>query len=166
MKYGKYMVAFVVFLLTSSFTGLLATDAIQNGDNNPPNPPEITGPTSGIIKETYKYNITLTDPDPDDLMFDLEIDFGDGIEYVDCGCGKSWRNGTVVEVYHSWKKVGNYGITARIRDASGEWSEWSESLAVSMPKTFQNPFRTLLGRNILPGIFGIAFNRARSHILQ
>ena len=103
-------------------------------ENNPPNPPLIEGPLSGKIGKTYVYNITLTDPDEDDQMFFLEIDFGEGIEQEDCGCGKSWQNGTVLKVSHQWKNVGDYEITARIQDAHGEWSEWSESLPIVMPK--------------------------------
>ena len=98
------------------------------------NPPKIEGPLSGKIGKTYVYNITLTDPDEDDQMFFLEVDFGEGIEYEDCRCGRSWQNGTVLEVPHKWKNVGNYGITARVQDGGGEWSEWSDPLFVSMPK--------------------------------
>lgn len=103
-------------------------------ENNPPNPPIIDGPLSGKIGDTYVYNITLTDPDEDDQMFFLEVDFGEGTEHKDCGCGKSWRNGTILEVSHRWKNVGDYGITARVQDGYGEWSEWSDPLFVSMPK--------------------------------
>ena len=107
---------------------------IQINNNNPPNPPEITGPLSGMIRKTYEYQLTLTDPDDGDVMFNLEIDFGEGIKYEDCGCGKSWQNGTVLEVSNQWKNVGNYEITARVQDAYGEWSEWSEPLSISMPR--------------------------------
>jgi len=107
----------------------------NNCDNNPPNPPMITGPTSGKIDETYLYNVTITDPDEDDVMFNLEVDFGDEIVHEDCGCGQSWQNGTVVEVYHKWLNVGSYGITARVQDAYGEWSEWSYPLSISMLKS-------------------------------
>jgi len=103
-------------------------------DNNPPNPPKIEGPLSGKIGKTYVYNITLTDPDEDDQMFYLEVNFGEGVEHEDCGCGKSWQNGTILEVSHRWKNVGDYGITARVQDGCGEWSEWSDPLSVSMPK--------------------------------
>ncbi len=115
-----------------------------NNDNNPPNPPIITGPTSGKIDETYLYNVTITDPD-EDVMFNLEVDFGDGIVHEDCGCGQSWQNGTVVEVSHKWQKAGNYGITARVQDAYGEWSEWSNPLPITMPKNKPiNPFLQFL----------------------
>ena len=103
-------------------------------DNNPPNPPMIQGPLSGNIGEIYVYTITLTDPDEDDQMFFLQVDFGEGVEHEDCGCGRAWQNGTVLEVSHMWKNVGDYGITARVQDGYGEWSGWSDPLFVSMPK--------------------------------
>ena len=91
--------------------------------NNPPNPPKVEGPITGKIGESYTYEITLTDPDQDDQMFFLEIDFGDGIHYEDCGCGKSWKNGSIVNVTHTWKKIGDYVVTARVQDGEGAWSD-------------------------------------------
>ncbi|GAI06084.1 unnamed protein product [marine sediment metagenome] len=130
-----------IFVCTLLLIPILSTTVIAD-DNNPPNPPEIEGPTSGKIGETYTYEITLTDPDQDDVMFNLEVNFGDEIIYLDCGCGKSWQNGTVIAVSHKWKNTGSYGITARVYDASGEWSEWSDPLSVSMPKSKNNAFNT------------------------
>jgi len=110
---------------------------IMNFDNIPPNPPEIIGPTSGKIKEEQKYTFILTDPD-EDILFNLEIDWGDGTESVDCGCGKSWQNGTEVIVIHQWKDGGSYNVTARIQDSYGDWSQWSDPLIVSMPLQKEN----------------------------
>ena len=103
-------------------------------ENNPPNPPIVEGPLSGNFGETYVYHITLIDPDEGDIMFNLEINFGDEVIQKGCGCGKSWQNGTVLEVLHRWKIAGEYRITARVQDSYGEWSEWSEPLIVSMPR--------------------------------
>ena len=109
--------------------------ALTNDDNNPPNPPMITGSSSGRVRKSYEYNITLTDPDEDDYMFYLEVDFGDGVtHYCGTGCGNPWPNGTVVKVSHRWKKTGDYGITARVQDEPGEWSNWSDPFVVTMPK--------------------------------
>ena len=147
-----FLVSISMMLITSFFSAEIVTsqgfdnsislnevkdkehNSLVMKNNNPPNPPLIAGPTSGRIGETYFYYVTITDPDLDDVMFNLEIDFGDDKVYIDCGCGKSWQNGTILEVSHLWKKVGNYGITARVQDASGEWSEWSKPLPVSMPR--------------------------------
>ena len=103
-------------------------------DNNPPNPPKIRGSTSVKVGETYTCEITLTDPDQDDVMFNLEVDFGDEVIHYDCGCGDSWQNGTVIAVSHKWENPGSYGITARVEDASGNWSEWSDPFIVIVTK--------------------------------
>lgn len=105
----------------------------ETSNNNPPDPPNITGPTSGKKAISYTYNFTITDPD-DDLLFNLEIDWGDGTETLDCGCGKSWQSGTVVTVSHGWKKPQTYDITARVSDSYGIYSNWSDPYSMSIPK--------------------------------
>ena len=136
-----------IFVCMLLLIPILSTTVVAD-DNNPPNPPKIEGPTSGKIGETYTYEITLTDPDQDDIMFNLEVDFGDEIIDYDCGCGKSWQSGTVLAVSHKWKNTGSYGITARVEDASGEWSEWSDPLTVivTMPRNraVNNPILNFL----------------------
>jgi hypothetical protein len=102
--------------------------------NNPPNPPEIEGPVYGKIGVLYTYNVTITDPDEEDGLLKLEIDFGDGVLEESCGCDRIWENGEVLQVSHKWKRPGTYNITGRVMDVHGAWSEWSEPLIVIMPK--------------------------------
>jgi hypothetical protein len=116
---------------------LTSTNALKVGtinDNTPPNPPVIEGPISGKINEFYTYSITITDPDEDDYLLKLEVDFGDGIIVEDCGCGSLWNNGEIIEIEHSWKKQGTYQIKARVADENNYWSEWSEPIPVTMPR--------------------------------
>ena len=101
--------------------------------NSAPNPPIVQGPTQGRKGISYIFNFSLTDPDGDRL-FNLEVRWGDGSESINCGCAKSWLNGTVVNISHQWKEQGAFNITARIQDAQGAWSEWSKPLEVIMPK--------------------------------
>jgi hypothetical protein len=123
----------LAFVSSGSF--LIQKTAFRiNSNNNPPNPPEISGPISGKILETILYNFTLTDPDENDRLLKLEIDFGDGIISEECGCDTPWLNGEVIPVDHRWNKQGNYKIIARCADSSNTWSEWSQPLLVSMPK--------------------------------
>ena len=134
--------------------------------NNPPNPPKIEGATSGKTWTTYLYNITITDPDGDNMQ-QLEIDFGDGVVTLfECGCTEPlWESGDTLGVFNSWKKSGNYVIRARVVDIHGAWSDWG-SLEVSMPKKYQSPwampcekfhawFISTFGRELLPGIFNL-----------
>jgi len=128
-KMVKKRIYCVMFLLVINlFCGSFAY-AGNLGTNNPPNPPEITGPKSGIIGEEYIFNIILTDPDENDIMKNLEVDFGDEIIYENCGCGQSWRNGTTLEILHKWEESGMYQISARVQDVDLTWSNWSEPIA-------------------------------------
>lgn len=102
-------------------------------DNTPPNPPDITGPTTGKINEPQNYIFVLTDPDEDQLLR-IEIDFGDESLLERCGCDKPWFNGTVVDFNHIWKEEGTYQVTARVQDEFNAWSDWSNPLTVTMPR--------------------------------
>ena len=158
---NKFSLFLVCIMLVFSSTALFVnadTTKIKN-DNNPPNPPEITGPTSGNIDEYYTYTITVSDPDYDDKLLRLEVDFGDGTVTEDCGCDRIWENPTTLEISHKWKKTGNYQTTGRVMDVSGIWSEWSDPLAVSMPKEKTN-FNLLFQKIFLflPNIYKIKQN--------
>jgi len=111
---------------------------VSTNDNTPPNPPEISGPTSGDTGEFYTYSFKLTDPDEDDPLSLMEVNWGAGdieeIQPTGC-CGAYWNNGEIVNVSNQWQKQGTYEITARVMDAHGEWSEWSDPYPVSMPKS-------------------------------
>ena len=75
--------------------------SINNTDNTPPNPPEISGPTSGNVGEYYTYNFYLTDPDEHPMEL-LQIDWNEGdIEEYDpqgCDCGSFWNSGDTVPI--------------------------------------------------------------------
>ena len=104
MKYKKILILISLIFIFS----IPSSVVLANFNNNPPNPPIINGPKSGQIGVTYVYYFTLTDPDTDDLMFNLEVDFGNNILYENCGCGTSWTNGTIVEVPYQWPKSNDF----------------------------------------------------------
>lgn len=133
---NKIVIMALCFILISTTLAInsVAKIASINNDNTPPNPPKIDGPTSGKTREIYSYNITLTDPDEDDYLSRLEVDFGDGVIVEDCGCNKPWENGEVVTIENSWKRAGTYEIKARVADVYNEWSEWSHPMPVTMPR--------------------------------
>jgi len=105
--------------------------------NTPPNPPIINGPASGKVRQNYVYDVTLTDPDIDDFLTNLEINFGeDESDVYSFHCSDiPWYNGTVIFITHSWKKTGTYEIRARAQDSYSDWSEWSDPFSVTIPKT-------------------------------
>lgn len=122
------IVAIFVYMLV--FTTMVS---VTVSANNPPDPPIITGPTSGTIDTRYDYQITVTDPD-EDVLVRMEVDFGDGTtEY--CGtCGTKWESGTIIPVSHTWKEPGTYDVTARVKDVHHAWSNWSDPQIVTLPK--------------------------------
>jgi len=127
----KRLIIIIIFCLTL-FIPLSPTIVAAN--NNPPDPPVIEGPTSGKINEIYIYNFTVTDPDEDDKLLSLEIDWGDGTQTETCGCGILWENGETLQIEHRWKKAGSYEVSARAADVYNYWSEWADPFSVSMPK--------------------------------
>jgi hypothetical protein len=126
----KLVSVFILFLTTFlSYT-------VNAYENNPPNPPIIAGPSSGRIDVTYTYQITVSDPE-EDTLWQLEVDFGNEIITEICaGCRDNpWNSGETVKITHKWTKSGIYMVKARVMDEYGLWSEWSDPLSVSMPKT-------------------------------
>lgn len=135
---NKLVLFFIcAMILLSSITVLTNANSMKNSNyNNPPNPPMINGPLSGTIKKTYTFNVTVSDPDEDKYIIRIEINFGDGTTACGgCDGRGPWLSGQIEEMKHSWSKEGTYGITGRVLDEHGAWSNWSEPLSISMQKT-------------------------------
>ena len=143
-----------LFFLTSlTFAVNANIMSITSNEDTPPNPPVITGPSSGKIKKTYTYDVAVSDPDAEDLLIIIEINFSDGT--TSCGgCdGRGpWHSGDVVEFEHSWTKIGTFGITGRVQDEHGAWSNWSDPFPVTMPYSYNlmSPFLKLLLQRLFP----------------
>ena len=135
-----------LFFLTSiTFAVNANIILINSNENTPPDPPVINGPSSGKIKETYTYYVTVSDPDEEDILIKIEINFGDGITACGgCDGRGPWHSGEVVEFNHSWAKIGTFGITGRVKDEHGEWSEWSDPLPITMPYSYDKPIPQFL----------------------
>jgi hypothetical protein len=147
-----------LFFLTSiTFAVNANIISINSNENTPPNPPVINGPLSGKIKETHTYNVTVSDPDEDDLLIKIQINFGDGTTTCGgCDGRGPWHSGEVVEFDHRWTRTGTFGITGRVQDEHGNWSIWSEPLTITMPMVKTNFFqflKTCLG--LLPNLYNI-----------
>lgn len=129
----------MLFFLTSITLAVNANIILINfNDNNPPDPPVITGPSSGKTRETYTYNATVSDPDEGDILINIQINFGDKV--IECGgCDGlgPWNSGDVQEFEHSWSRTGTFEITGRAQDSHGVWSDWSDPLPVTMPYSYK-----------------------------
>jgi len=140
-----FCICTLFFLTSITFAVNANIISINTDENTPPNPPVIIGPLSGNIRVAYTYNVTVSDPDLDDLLIKIEINFGDGI--TSCGgCdGRGpWYSGDVVGFNHSWIKQDTYVITGRVQDEHGNWSEWSDPLSIIMPYSYNKPIPQFL----------------------
>ena len=121
--------------------------------NSPPEKPTIEGPTTGSIGEEYTYVTTATDPDENDIYY--QIDWGNGtIETKG-----PYKSGNTVNIKHTWDEIGTYTIRVRSRDTYDEKSDWT-TLEVSMPKKqVSNHITTFLNNHpILQQFFKIFLN--------
>jgi len=90
--------------------------------NHHPNIPDIDGPSSGGTGVDITFAFTATDPDGDDVYYD--IDWGDGNSITDYG---PYESGEEAQASHTWEVKGTYIIKARARDDfCGFYSSWSE----------------------------------------
>jgi agmatine/peptidylarginine deiminase len=81
-------------------------------DNDPPEKPEINGPTNGKPNIIYDFEFSAIDPDGDDVKF--FINWADGEE--------EWTefvpSGSKIVINHSWIEKGLYEITAKAKDVN------------------------------------------------
>jgi outer membrane protein assembly factor BamB len=101
--------------------------------NQPPNPPNITGPVKAKIKVGTSYNFTTTDPDGDNVSY--FIDWGDHTNSSWIG---PYKSGATVTQLHTWTKKGSYTIKAKAKDIFGAESNWS-TLSITMPLSYEPP---------------------------
>ncbi len=94
----------------------------------PPYKPTITGKTYGRTGKWYEYTFVASDPDGDDILYD--IDWGDGKWDINLGPIES---GEIMILDHRWSEPGNYTIRARAEDGTEQYGPWG-TLTVTMPK--------------------------------
>ena len=152
-KISTICVLTLVCAMALSAAGMTTTinEPLLLNYNNPPNPPVIDGPNAGNTRQTLRYEITITDPDVDDIMFFLEVDFGDETLVFIPRPESCWRSGDVIDVSYKWLDTGSQKITARVQDCSGEWSEWSTPFDVAI--TRNSKIRTNFQQHIFEILF-------------
>ncbi len=104
--------------------------------NNPPNKPEINGPTHVMPFITYLYNVNTTDEEGEDVRY-----------YIEWGDGSSqwygpYASGEIASIEHKWK-TGSHTIKVKARDATGDESEVS-TLEVTMPRNYIIAFNKIM----------------------
>ena len=110
--------------------------------NSPPNkPPTPAGSTSGKPGTPYTYTTSTIDLDGDQIYY--EFAWGDGTTSNWLG---PYASDELCEAFHTWSKRGNYEIKVRARDIKLAYSDWSDSLAISMPKNKMVSYNSLFLR--------------------
>ena len=98
-------------------------------NNDPPETPTITGPTSGNVGTPYTYTFNSVDPDGDDVEY--YIKWGDG--HVEMWDGPH-ASGVDVNIAHTYTREKTFTIEAKARDSFGEESDWG-TFTVTMPRS-------------------------------
>ena len=89
--------------------------------NQHPNTPDIDGPIRGGAGMEHTFYFTVTDPEEDDVYYEVDWDDGNVEDYG------PYASGEEAEISHIWEKQGKYIIKARARDGfCGFYSVWSE----------------------------------------
>ena len=130
-------------------------------EERPDKPTKPEGTIKGKIGEEYSFTCTTTDPQNDQIYY--LFDWGDK---TDSGWLGPFESGDECTASHTWTEKNNYNIIVKAKDIQGIVSEWSEPLAVSMPKNhiITHPFLHILQQilqkfpNILPRVQEILSN--------
>ncbi len=155
---GEYSVSLTV----TDYHNNIAIDEtlaiIKEDINYPPTTPIIEGPTTGKPGEEFTYCISeIIDPEGDDIF--VLWDWDDG---TNSGWLGPYGNGEKICENHSWQRIGDYTIKAKLKDEYGGESDWGY-LEITMPKSrivtnslLQIVFeRLLISFPLLKIIFGI-----------
>jgi len=107
--------------------------------DEPPNTPEIFGPTKGKVGEEYDYTFITTDPEGDDISYWIDWGDNDNTDWIG-----SYNSGEGVNLSHIWSKRGTYLIKAKSRDIYNAESDWA-TLKVVIPRNKLLPSTFFLG---------------------
>ena len=116
-------------------------DTTLKANHPPEKPAKPSGPANGESGTIYTYTSSVTDPEQNQVYYLFE--WGDE---SDSGWTGPYDSGYKESASHSWKEDGKYQIKVRAKDSNGVQSEWSDPLAISMPKnkTIKTPFLNFL----------------------
>ena len=105
----------------------LAELADVSAQSDPPSTPVITGPTFGIIGESYMYEVVATDPNDDDVYYYIDWDDGTNTGWVG-----PYDSGLTLQFYHTWSTADEYGVLVRAKDVYHATSDWQDPYMVTI----------------------------------
>ena len=113
---------------TWKFKGSKVDYVVSESINNPPDAPDIDGPTSGLTGTSYNYTFNSVDPKGENVYY--YILWGEG--HVEVWDGP-YDSGEDFEIAHTYLVQGTFTIKAKAKDIYDAESEWGE-LVVTMPR--------------------------------
>ncbi|UCF50603.1 MAG: VCBS repeat-containing protein [Thermoplasmatales archaeon] len=106
-------------------TGRYKKDIVYN---NPPDVPDIDGPTNGPMGTLFTYTFNSIDPENDDVYY--YIKWGDGNTEDWNG---PYSSGVDIDIEHAYLTQGTFTIEAKAKDIHDAESNWSE-FEVEIPR--------------------------------
>jgi parallel beta-helix repeat protein len=97
--------------------------------NNPPSSPIIKGPKVGKINIDYEFTFSSTDPDQDQIYFNISWGDGNTIEWAG-----PYNSSETVTFNHKWTNTGTYIIQVKAKDIYGAESQES-TMEISIPRS-------------------------------
>ena len=117
--------------------------------NTPPNIPTITGPSTGKKDVPYDFTIVTTDPDGQDVYYDI---FWGNAGSGDVG---PFPSGEEQVFENTWTNFGRYVIKVKAIDSTGAVSEYGEfPFRVGLPRFSENQLLNLIFERF-PNMFPI-----------
>jgi hypothetical protein len=104
--------------------------------SNPPDKPDIEGPTSVRVNVEQEFTVVSIDPDDDDIKY--YIDWGDNSTLET----DYFPSGTKVYIKHTWTEKDNYSIKAKAIDSFNAESN-SSKFEIIVPKYIETNFKFL-----------------------
>ncbi len=96
--------------------------------NNNPNPPSLTGPTTGSTSTNYPFTTQASDMDGDQVRYGIDWDNNNTVDewtaYV--------ASNTAVNTNHQWATPGTYTLKALTQDSKSAVSGWSAPLTITI----------------------------------
>lgn len=105
--------------------------------NQAPNAPVISGPTSANGGDTNTFGIVATDPDNDQIFYEIDWDNNGTVEVSSPGSGYI-NSGTSININRMWFAAGTYTFQARAVDnvnAQSGWTQHTITITSSVPAT-------------------------------
>ncbi len=120
----------------------LAELAVASFKSDAPYPPVLTGPTYCVINVDYYYSFSTTDPNGDDVFYN--VDWGDG---TSSGWLGPFASGQTSSAVKAWSLAGTYNARVKAKDINGVQSKWSDPLAVTVVVDRPPSIPTITGPN-------------------